>query len=94
MHYNDPNKIIRGYAVPYCTEQYCNIKIFINYLQENEIENLKKELDILHRLLNTGKFSISENKSTNGDSAELESVRKENEKLKMRINILKNVCIS
>ena len=61
-------------------------------LQEEEIENVKKDLAELQGLFDTGKLS-SQGQKGGDNSAELENVMKENEKLKMRIEILKRVSV-
>jgi hypothetical protein len=51
---------------------------------------LKKELFEIQELLDSGKLSLKEETAS---KTELESVKKENEKLKMQIDILKRVNI-
>lgn len=60
-------------------------------LQEQVIEDLKKEIAVLQGLVMSGNYKINEGSNGDASSAELESLKKENEKLKMRVNVLKRV---
>lgn len=64
-------------------------------LQEEELKVLKKELHSLYQLVKSGDFKVNDSteSSSTVSQVELDKVKKENEKLKMRIDILKKVNI-